>query len=160
MTARPSGLRRLRLIFAVADRQIAPFPPRRRPSAFRRSQSGRLRSDRALPIGNRRAGARMKSLIIFDLDGTLAESKSSSMRRWPLFWAGCSGSSTSRSSPAAPGDNLKSRCLPSAARRTAEKAFPLPTCGAKFYRFDGAWKKLYSEDFSVDEKRKIIDALK
>ena len=28
-------------------------------------------------IGNRRAGARMKSLIIFDLDGTLAESKSS-----------------------------------------------------------------------------------
>ena len=35
----------------------------------------------------------------------------------------------------------------------------LPTCGTKFYRFDGAWKKLYSEDFSVDEKKKIIGAL-
>ena len=23
----------------------------------------------------------------------------------------------------------------------------LPTCGTKFYRFDDAWKKLYSEDF-------------
>ena len=35
----------------------------------------------------------------------------------------------------------------------------LPTCGTKFYRFDGTWKKLYSEDFTVDEKKKIIGAL-
>ena len=37
--------------------------------------------------------------------------------------------------------------------------FLLPTCGTKFYRFDGAWKKLYSEDFTVDEKKAIIAAL-
>ena len=35
----------------------------------------------------------------------------------------------------------------------------LPTCGTKFYRVDGAWTKLYSEDFSVDEKKTIIDAI-
>ena len=36
----------------------------------------------------------------------------------------------------------------------------LPTCGTKFYQFRVDWKKLYSEDFTVDEKRKIIAALK
>ena len=35
----------------------------------------------------------------------------------------------------------------------------LPTCGTKFYRYDGAWQKLYSEDFSAEEKAKIIAAL-
>jgi HAD superfamily hydrolase (TIGR01484 family) len=35
----------------------------------------------------------------------------------------------------------------------------LPTCGTKFYRFEAAWKKLYAEDFSADDKTKIIDAL-
>ena len=32
------------------------------------------------------------------------------------------------------------------------------TCGAKLYRLDEAWKKLYSEDFTVIRK-KIIGAL-
>jgi hypothetical protein len=36
----------------------------------------------------------------------------------------------------------------------------LPTCGTKFYEYSGDWKKLYSEDFTADEKKKIIDALK
>jgi len=35
----------------------------------------------------------------------------------------------------------------------------LPTCGTQFYRFEGAWKKLYSEDFSAAEKKTIIAAL-
>jgi HAD superfamily hydrolase (TIGR01484 family) len=35
----------------------------------------------------------------------------------------------------------------------------LPTCGAKFYRFDGDWRELYSEDFSADDKWKITIAL-
>ena len=40
-----------------------------------------------------------------------------------------------------------------------KRLFLLPTCGTKFYRFDGAWKKLYSEDFTGDEKKAIIAAL-
>ncbi len=35
----------------------------------------------------------------------------------------------------------------------------LPTCGTKFYRYAGAWKKIYSEDFTADEKEKIIGSL-
>ena len=36
----------------------------------------------------------------------------------------------------------------------------LPTCGTKFYQYAGDWKKLYSEDFTPDEKEKIINSLK
>jgi phosphomannomutase len=36
----------------------------------------------------------------------------------------------------------------------------LPTCGTKFYVHEGGWKKLYSEDFTDEEKKKITDSLK
>ena len=102
----------------------------------------------------------MKSLIIFDLDGTLAESKSSldaemaallgrllevvrvaiiSGGAWPQF-------EKQVLSHLPRGDILKRLSL-------------LPTCGTKFYQFDGAWRSLYAEDFSVVEKRSIISAL-
>jgi phosphomannomutase len=35
----------------------------------------------------------------------------------------------------------------------------LPTCGTKFFRYTGDWKKLYSEDLTSDEKKKIVVAL-
>jgi hypothetical protein len=35
----------------------------------------------------------------------------------------------------------------------------LPTCGTKFYRYDGGWTKIYSEDFTVEEKAKITRSL-
>lgn len=36
----------------------------------------------------------------------------------------------------------------------------LPTCGTKFYQYAGDWKKIYSEDFTADEKGKIISSQK
>ena len=36
----------------------------------------------------------------------------------------------------------------------------LPTCGTKFFRYSGEWKKLYSEDFTADEKTKIMSSVK
>ena len=36
----------------------------------------------------------------------------------------------------------------------------LPTCGTKFYQYANDWKKIYSEDFTADEKKKIIGSLK
>src|SRR5208337_1420888 len=36
----------------------------------------------------------------------------------------------------------------------------LPTCGTQFFQYTGTWKKLYSEDFTADEKEKIVDSLK
>src|ERR1700691_277650 len=36
----------------------------------------------------------------------------------------------------------------------------LPTCGTKFFRYAGDWKKIYSEEFTPEEKEKIIGSLK
>ena len=35
----------------------------------------------------------------------------------------------------------------------------LPTCGTKFYQYASDWKKLYSEDFTAEEREKIISSL-
>ncbi|MDY0344352.1 MAG: HAD-IIB family hydrolase [Lentimicrobium sp.] len=103
----------------------------------------------------------MKKLIVFDLDGTLAESKSSldaemskllhklikivkvsviSGGNWPQF-------EKQLLSNLPHDDSLKN-------------LFLLPTCGTKFYEYDKKWKKLYSEDFTAKEKEKIISSLK
>jgi HAD superfamily hydrolase (TIGR01484 family) len=103
----------------------------------------------------------MKRLIVFDLDGTLAESKSPldaematllgrllevvtvaviSGGAWPQF-------ETQVLSHLPDDERLKNLSL-------------LPTCGTKFFRRNGAWKELYSEDFNAAQKAKIIGALK
>jgi len=103
----------------------------------------------------------MKKLIVFDLDGTLAESKASldvemakllgallgivkvsviSGGDWPQFEKQVLSNLTHD-------EHLKNLSL-------------LPTCGTKFYQYTGIWKKIYSEDFTADEKEKIISSLK
>jgi len=37
--------------------------------------------------------------------------------------------------------------------------FLLPNCGTKYYKYDSNWIKLYSEDFTKEEKAKIIQSL-
>jgi HAD superfamily hydrolase (TIGR01484 family) len=112
----------------------------------------------------------MKSLIVFDLDGTLAESKAAidaemaglldrllgmvkvaviSGGAWPQFQqqvlahlAGGNGNGNGNGAGAGL-DNLSL----------------LPTCGTRFYQHAGAWKQLYAEDFTAAEKKKIIASL-
>ena len=102
----------------------------------------------------------MKRLIVFDLDGTIAESKSSlddemsallrdllsilkvaviSGGNWPQFEM-----------------QLVSN-LPQDAN--LENLSLLPTCGTKFYKFGSTWEELYSENFTDEEKAKIIGSL-
>ena len=103
----------------------------------------------------------MKRLIVFDLDGTLAESKSSldsemsgllhdllgivkvaviSGGGWPQFEKQLLSN--------LPHDQL------------LVNLSLLPTCGTKFFQYTGDWEKIYSEDFTADEKEKIISSLK
>ena len=103
----------------------------------------------------------MKTLVVFDLDGTLAESKSSidaemaTLLNWLLGIvkvAVISGGAWQQFEEQllahlSQGDALRNLSL-------------LPTCGTKFYQFGSSWKLLYSEDFTEPERRKIIDALK
>ena len=102
----------------------------------------------------------MKKLIVFDLDGTLAESKSPldvemskllnsllsivkvaviSGGDWPQFEKQDLANLNQ-------GAGLQNLSL-------------LPTCGTKFYRYDSAWTKIYSEDFTAEEKAKITRSL-
>jgi phosphomannomutase len=103
----------------------------------------------------------VKKLIVFDLDGTLAESKSSvdsemsellhnllaivkvaviSGGDWPQF------------------EKQLLSNLPHD-ERLANLSL-LPTCGTKFFQYAGDWKKIYSEDLTADEKTKIIGSLR
>ena len=91
----------------------------------------------------------MKKLVVFDLDGTLAQSKSSldaemaalfdkllgvikvaviSGGNWPQF-------QKQVLSHLAGDERLKNLSL-------------LPTCGTQFYKYESEWKKLYAEDFT------------
>ncbi len=102
----------------------------------------------------------MKKLIVYDLDGTLAESKSSvdaEMSRllhdllgvvkvaiisggdWPQF------------------EKQVLAYLPH--DESLVNLSLLPTCGTKFFQYTGDWKKIYSEDFTANEKQKITDSL-
>jgi phosphomannomutase len=103
----------------------------------------------------------VKKLIVFDLDGTLAESKSSldgeisgllhdllgivkvaviSGGDWPQF-------EKQVVSKLPHDERLKELSL-------------LPTCGTKFYQYSGDWKKLYEEDFTSEAREKILSSLK
>lgn len=103
----------------------------------------------------------MKNLIVFDLDGTLAESKSSidvemanlldsllaivnvsiiSGGAWPQF-------DKQVVAHLRHDDSLKNLSV-------------LPTCGTQFYRYGGTWELLYSEDFTVTERKAIVEALR
>ena len=102
----------------------------------------------------------MKKLIVFDLDGTLAESKS------PLDaeMAELLGSllAVLRVSVISGGDwpqfqkQVVAR-LPDSA--CLENLSLLPTCGTKFYKYDGSWELLYAENFSSSERESILAAL-
>ena len=102
----------------------------------------------------------MKKLIVFELDGTLAESKSAldaemstllhdllsivkvaviSGGNWPQF-------EKQLLSNLPHDEHLKNLSI-------------LPTCGTKFFQYAEDWKKLYSEDFTQDEKEKIVGSL-
>jgi len=102
----------------------------------------------------------MKKLIIYDLDGTLAESKAAvdaemaSLLRSLL--------EVVRVAVISGGDwpQFEKQVLAKLPRQTRLDCLSiLPTCGTKFYQHDGGWKKLYSEDYTDEEKKKIINSL-
>ncbi len=103
----------------------------------------------------------VKQLIVFDLDGTLAESKSAvdpemvelldsllqvakvaiiSGGDWPQFEK-----------------QVLSKNLTPAGFANLSL---LPACGTKFFTFKSKWVPLYSEDLTGSEKKKIISALR
>jgi HAD superfamily hydrolase (TIGR01484 family) len=103
---------------------------------------------------------KLKKLVVFDLDGTLAESKAAietqmaellnkliqvakvaiiSGGDWPQFQK-----------------QVLSK-LPQ--KQFLKNLIILPTCGAKYYQYRSGWKQLYAENFTKIEANRIIDNL-
>jgi HAD superfamily hydrolase (TIGR01484 family) len=102
----------------------------------------------------------MKRLIIFDLDGTLADSKLPIDAEMATLLARLLGIVKVAVISGGAWTQFKKQVLAHLPHDDRLRNLSiLPTCGTKFYRFDGAWQELYSEDFAADEKERIISAL-
>lgn len=103
----------------------------------------------------------MKKLIVFDLDGTLAESKWSIDPEMTALLHDLLG--IVKVAVISGGDWLQfeKQLLSNLPHdNSLENLSLLPTCGTKFYKYIGDWEKIYSEDFTGEEKKKINDSLK
>ncbi len=102
----------------------------------------------------------MKRLVIFDLDGTLAESKLPLDAEMATLLAQLLDVVKVAVISGGAWPQFEKQVLAHLPRDARLKELSLlPTCGTKFYRYDRVWQKLYSEDFSADEKKKIINGL-
>jgi HAD superfamily hydrolase (TIGR01484 family) len=103
----------------------------------------------------------MKRLIVFDLDGTLAESKSSLDAEMAMLLGALLGIVKVAVISGGDWPQFEKQVLSNLLHDEHLKNLSLlPACGTKFYQYTGHWKKIYSEDFTTDEKKKIISSLK
>jgi HAD superfamily hydrolase (TIGR01484 family) len=103
----------------------------------------------------------MKRLIVFDLDGTLAESKSSLDAEMSELLHNLLGIVKVAVISGGDWPQFEKQVLSNLPHdEILENLSLLPTCGTKFYKYDGDWEKIYSEDFTGDEKERIIGAIK
>jgi HAD superfamily hydrolase (TIGR01484 family) len=103
----------------------------------------------------------VKKLIVFDLDGTLAASKSpldADMSSLLHDLLGVVKVAVISGGAWLQFERQVLSNLPQDDRLT--RLSILPTCGTEFFQYTGVWKKLYSEDFTADEKEKIVSSLK
>ena len=103
----------------------------------------------------------MKKLIVYDLDGTLAESKSSLDKEMSALLHDLLGIVKVAVISGGGWPQFEKQLLSNLPHDEHLKNLSLlPTCGTKFFKYTGDWEKIYSEDFTADESEKIITALK
>jgi hypothetical protein len=102
----------------------------------------------------------MKKLIVFDLDGTLAPSKSSLAPQTAGLLRDLLGIVKVAVISGGGWTQFERQLLADLPQgsRLANLSL-LPTCGTKFFQYDGNWEELYSEDLTAEQKKKIIDSL-
>ena len=103
----------------------------------------------------------MKKLIVFDLDGTLAESKSPLDAEMSALLHDLLGIVKVAVISGGDWPQFEKQVLSNLPHDEHLKNLSLlPTCGTKFYQYSGDWKKIYSEDFTAGERKKIISSIK
>jgi hypothetical protein len=102
----------------------------------------------------------MKKLIVFDLDGTLAESKSSLDAEMTTLLSALLSIVKVAVISGGNWPQFEKQLLANLPHdEHLKNLFLLPTCGTKFFQYESKWKQLYSEDFTAAEKKKIISSL-
>jgi len=102
----------------------------------------------------------MKKLVVFDLDGTLANSKSSiDVEMARLFDSLLAVVRTAVISGGAWPQFQKQLLAPLAPGGCMTNLSLLPTCGTQFYRYASDWEQVYCEQFTPAESRKITASL-
>jgi phosphomannomutase len=102
----------------------------------------------------------MKRLIVFDLDGTLAESKAAIDKEMAERLEALL--SVAKVSIISGGDwpQFQKQVLKHLPKGKILKSLTiLPTCGTKFYQYKTDWQQLYAENFTAEEKKKIVASL-
>jgi phosphomannomutase len=103
----------------------------------------------------------VKRLVVFDLDGTLAESKTAIDAEMAQLLerllgmvkvAVISGGAWQQFEDQVLAHLVQDGCL--------ENLSLLPTCGTRFYRYGSGWQLLYAEDFTAAERQKIFNSLR
>ena len=103
----------------------------------------------------------MKKLIVFDLDGTLAESKSSLDAEMAILLSALLGIVRVAVISGGNWPQFQMQLLSNLPHdKNLKNLSLLPTCGTKFYKFESGWERLYSEDFTNEERNKIVSSLK
>ncbi len=102
----------------------------------------------------------MKKLIVYDLDGTLAESKSALNAEMAALLHQLLGIVKVAVISGGDWPQFEKQLLSNLPHDgSLANLSLLPTCGTKFFQYTGEWKRLYSEDFTAGEKQKIISSL-
>jgi hypothetical protein len=102
----------------------------------------------------------MKKLIVFDLDGTLAPSKSSLAPQTAALLHDLLGVvKVAVISGGAWTQFVKQLLTDLPHDDRLVNLSLLPTCGTKFFQYKGKWTELYSEDLTADQRKKIIASL-
>lgn len=103
----------------------------------------------------------MKKLVVFDLDGTLAKSKSTIAQDMVNVLSDLLAKALVAIISGADWPQFQKQVL---AKMPKEKNLRnlsiLPTCGTKFYSYKNEWTKVYAENFTKEQSEKIKKELK
>ena len=103
----------------------------------------------------------MKRLIVYDLDGTLADSKTPLDAEMATLLHDLLGIVKVAVISGGDWPQFEKQVLANLSQdEHLVHLSLLPTCGTKFYQYTGDWKQLYAEDFTAAEKEKVINSLK